>query len=273
MSESAPPDDFLSGHSGLVVGPRATSRALLKDAGQDAWRIGTAEPARLRRAARATPPRRVLVVAVERTDERNLLASARSELLRSRHYVDFETTAVGERGKFENLNALLARRSPAGYDWLLAIDDDVWLPRGFLNGFVFLAERFDLALAQPAHRARSHAAWAITRRRLGSVVRETPWVEIGPVVAFHRRTFEALLPFPELRMGWGLDSHWAAVARQAGWRLGIVDALAIRHGLRATASAYGRDEAIAEGRRFLADRPHLGRSESQRTLATHRSWR
>jgi hypothetical protein len=284
VSESAPPDDFLSGHSGLVVGPRATSRALLQDAVGDARRIGSAEPWRLRRAARTISRRRVLVVAVERTNERNLLASARSELLRSRHHVQFESSGVGELGKFQNLNALLARHPPAGYDWLLTIDDDVWLPRGFLNGFVFLAERFELALAQPAHRARSHAAWAITRRRSGSVVRETPWVEIGPVVAFHRRTFETLLPFPELRMGWGLDSHWAAIAGQSGWRLGIVDALAIRHGLRATASAYrrglratasayGRDEAIAEGRRFLAEHPHLGRSESQRTLATHRSWR
>lgn len=267
-----------------MVGPRATSRALLQDAVGDARRISRAEPWRLRRAARAIPRRRVLVVAVERTDEGNLLARARRELLRSRHHVQFESTGVGELGKFQNLDGLLARHPPAGYDWLLAIDDDVWLPKGFLDGFVFLAERFDLALAQPAHRARSHAAWAMTRRRARSVVRETPWVEIGPVVAFHRRTFETLLPFPELRMGWGLDSHWAALAQQFRWRLGIVDALAIRHGLRATASAYGRglratasaygrDEAIAEGRRFLADRPHLGRSESQRTLVTHRNWR
>ena len=85
------------------------------------------------------------------------------------------------------------------------IDDDVELPRGFLDRFLFLCERFSLALAQPAHRLDSHAAWSVTRRRAGSVVRETSFVEIGPVTAFARITFPVLLPFPELRMGWGLD--------------------------------------------------------------------
>ena len=99
-----------------------------------------------------------------------------------------------------------------GHDWLLVIDDDVALPRGFLDAFVFLAERFQLRLAQPAHRAHSHAAWQITRRRPQAVVRETRFVEIGPVVAFHHVTFEALLPFPPLRFGWGLDQHWSALA-------------------------------------------------------------
>ena len=39
------------------------------------------------------------------------------------------------------------------------IDDDVELPRGFLDRFLFLCERFSLTLAQPAHRLHSHAAW------------------------------------------------------------------------------------------------------------------
>ena len=264
--------DFLSGTSGQVFGIRATSRALVADGLADAWAIGCAQPWRLRRAARAWPQRRVLALGVERAGEPNLLAAAREELMRSHHHVRFESTTVGELGKFENLNRLLARAPAQGHDWLLVIDDDVWLPRGFMDAFVFLAERFRLALAQPAHRARSHAAWAITRRRAGSVVRETAYVEIGPVVGFHRVTFEALLPFPELRFGWGLESHWAAVARQHGWRLGILDATAIRHGFRRIAAAYDRADAIAEGRSFLAGRPYLKASESQRTYATHRTW-
>ena len=99
------------------------------------------------------------------------------------------------------------------------IDDDVELPRGFLDRFLFLCERFSLTLAQPAHRLHSHAAWEVTRRRPGSVVRETSFVEIGPVTAFARASFEVLLPFPELRMGWGLDVHWAALAREHGLAL------------------------------------------------------
>lgn len=272
MSELPAPEDFLSGASGLVFGIRATTRALVADARADALALARAQPWRLRRAARAWPRRRVLAVGVERADEQNLLASARDELMRSKHDVRFASTVAGERGKFENLNDLLASNPPQGFDWLLVLDDDVSLPRGFLDAFVFLIERFGLRLAQPAHRARSHAAWALTRRRPGSLVRQTAYVEIGPVVAFHAITFPVLLPFPPLRAGWGLDAHWAALARERDWPVGIVDAVPIRHGLRRIAVAYDREEAIAEGRRFLAGRPYLKASDSQRTLVTHRTW-
>jgi hypothetical protein len=265
-------DDFLSGTSGQVFGIRATSKALVVDAVADAVALARAQPWRLRRAGRAWPRRRVLALGVERADEPNLLSSARDELLRSEHEVRFASTATGGRGKFENLNELLALNPPRGYDWLLVLDDDVALPRGFLDVFLFLIERFGLKLAQPAHRARSHAAWQITRRRPGSLVRQTTYVEIGPIVAFHADTFPVLLPFPPLRAGWGLDAHWAALAADHGWPVGIVDATPVRHGLRRIAAAYDREEAIAEGRRFLAGKPYLKASDSQRTLATHRTW-
>lgn len=265
------PDDFLSGTSGFVSGKRATTRAVVADAMADVQARLRGQPWQLRRAAAAWPPRRrVLVLAVERENEPNLLGAARQELLRSRHAVTFASRPVAGRGKFENLNLLLADHPPEGQDWLIALDDDVALPRGFLDVFVFLIERFGLRLAQPAHRARSHAAWQVTRRRSGSLVRETNYVEIGPLVAFHVTTFGLLLPFPELRVGWGLDLHWAALARERGWPIGIVDATPVRHGLRAVASAYDRTDAIAEGRRFLANRPYVTAAEAQRTRVTHR---
>jgi hypothetical protein len=266
------PDDFLSGTSGQVFGIRATSKALVADAVADARALLRMQPWRLARAGRMWPRRRLLALGIERANEPNLLADARDELLRSKHDVHFAGTAAGERGKFENLNELLVQNPPGGFDWLLALDDDVSLPRGFLDAFVFLIERFGLRLAQPAHRARSHAAWQVTRRRPGSLVRETPYVEIGPVVAFHATTFPVLLPFPPLRAGWGLGAHWAAVAREQGWPLGVVDATPVRHGLRRIATAYNREDAIDEGRRFLADKPYVNASDSQRTLVTHRKW-
>jgi hypothetical protein len=272
VTDPDPAADFLSGSSGMVLGVRATSRAVSRDARADALRLIRAESWRLRRAARWGPRRSVLALGVERVGEPNLLSGARRELLDSRHDVRFDSTAVGDLGKFQNLNQLLVTNPPSGHDWLLAIDDDVVLPRGFLDVFIFLIERFGLRLAQPAHRARSHAAWEITRRRTRSLVRETAYVEIGPVVAFHRSTFDVLLPFPELRAGWGLDAHWAAIAQQHRWPLGIVDATPIRHGLRRIAAAYDRSEAIAEGQRFLQGRPYIKASESQRTLVTHRTW-
>ena len=207
-----------------------------------------------------------------RPERRELAERIAVELGRSRHRLDLHTTEPRGRGRFENLNALLAEHPADEYDWLLTIDDDVVLPHGFLDRFVFLCERFSLMLAQPAHRLNSHAAWPVTRRRAGSVVRETSFVEIGPVTAFARPTFAALLPFPDLRMGWGLDVHWAAVARNHGWRCGVLDAVAIQHRAAPAAASYSREQAVAEARGFLAERPYLTAAEADRTLTTHHRW-
>src|SRR6202790_479932 len=185
---------------------------------------------------------------------------------------DLHTRSPRGQGKFENLNRLLAEHPAGDCDWLLVIDDDVELPRGFLDRFLFLCERFSLQLAQPAHCLDSHAAWPLTRRHPRSVLRETRFVEIGPVTAFARATFPVLLPFPELRMGWGLDAHWAALAAEHGWRCGIVDAVSIRHRAAPAAEAYSREAALAEARAFLAERPYVSATEARRTLTTHRHW-
>lgn len=262
-------DDFLSGESGTVGGLDGVRRAAL-DLADEALEIASTRRRRVDIAARRTPRRRVLVLCVARPEHHVLVERISAELTRSRHVVELCVGAPGDRGKFENLNLLLDSHAPYEYDWLLAVDDDIVLPHGFLDRFVFLAERFALDLAQPAHRRASHAAWAVTRRRSRSLVRETPFVEIGPVTAFARSTFSALLPFPDLRMGWGLDMHWAALARERGWRCGVIDAVPIRHRAAPAASSYSRERALAEARSFLAHRPHLSASEAQQTLVTHR---
>jgi GT2 family glycosyltransferase len=265
-------EDFLSGTSGTVGGLDAVRRGL-HDEALDTWELASGRRRRLTRAAREEPPRRrVLVLGIERPQHRALAARAHAEILSSRHQVELHTRPPEGLGKFENLNLLLGEHPAMGHDWLLAIDDDVELPRGFLDRLLFLCERFSLQLAQPAHRLNSHAAWPQTRRRGGSVVRQTAFVEIGPVTAFAASTFSTLLPFPELRMGWGLDSHWAALAREHGWRCGVIDAVAIRHRAAPAADAYSREAAVAEARDFLDGRPYLNAQEAQRTLTTHSRW-
>ncbi len=271
-----PADDFLSGTSGTVGGLDAVRREA-SDEALDAWELLSGRRLRLELAARHAPPlRRVLVLGVQRPEHRALASAIRAEVLRSRHDVELHTCPPRGRGKFENLNLLLAARGGGtpipDHDWLLVIDDDVELPRGFLDRFLFLCERFSLALAQPAHRLCSHAAWPVTRRRAGSVARETRFVEIGPVTAFAQTTFGVLLPFPELRMGWGLDVHWAALAREHGWRCGVVDAVSINHRAAPAAASYARADAIAEARSFLAERPYVSAREAASTLTTHRGW-
>jgi hypothetical protein len=267
---TAASDDFLSGTSGTVGGADMIVREL-RDLALDAYEAASGRRLRLARAARREPPRRrVLALQVERPQHATLARRARAELLRSRHDVELRVGEPAERGKFENLDALLAERPYGEHDWLLVVDDDVELPRGFLDCFVLVCERFSLQLAQPAHRARSHAAWPQTRRRARSVARETRFVEIGPVTAFSRTTFTTLLPFPPLRMGWGLDAHWGALAHRHGWRCGVIDAVAIRHIAAPAADAYSRAAAIAEARAFLAERPYVRATDAKRTLSTHR---
>jgi Glycosyl transferase family 2 len=271
-SADGPAPDFLSGASGTVGGLDGLARRL-RDELAGAGELLSGRRLRLGLAARHAPPlRRVLVLGVVRPENARLASSIRAELLSSRHDVRMHTRAAGAAGKFENLNRLLAEHNVEDHDWLLVVDDDIELPAGFLDRFLFLCERFSLTLAQPAHRLDSHAAWEVTRRRGGSVVRETRFVEIGPVTAFARRSFDVLLPFPDLRMGWGLDVHWAALARERGWRCGVTDAVGIRHRQAPAGSAYAREAAIAEASSFLAARPHLSAAEAQRTLATHRRW-
>ncbi len=265
-------EDFLSGSSGTVGGLDGLRRAATDEA-VNAWEVLSGRRSSLAMTARRWPPaRRVLVIGVERPEHLALSRQAHRELLRSRHQVELHTCRPDGLGKFENLNRLLAEHPADGHDWLLLLDDDIELSRGFLDRFLFLCERFSLQLAQPAHRLSSHAAWPQTRRRPASVTRETCFVEIGPLTALAGETFPELLPFPALRMGWGLDAHWAAVAREHGWRMGVIDAVTIRHRAAPAAERYSREQAIDEARGFLKSRAYLTADEAKRTLVTHRRW-
>lgn len=276
------PDSFLSGGSGTVAGPRLAVTRTAADRALDLAGAATLAGPRLGRLAARQGPRRVLVLSIYRPD--SLLAGAAERLRSERHDVRLVLGATGEPeptlaaetvltglagGKFENLNRLLALAN-IDYDWLIVADDDVELTPRFLDRFVALCERLELDIAQPAQTMRSHAAWRVTRRRAFSLARRTQYVEIGPVTAFARRAAAELTPFPELRFGWGLDNHWGALARERGWRLGIVDALPVRHESRKVASTYTHADAIEEGRRFLAGRPYVRSEDAQRTLETYR---
>jgi hypothetical protein len=274
------PASFVSGESGTVAGIRLTVTRTLADAALDAAAALCMTGRRLDRLAAAQEPRRVLVLSVYRPG--SVLPGAVGRLASERHDVRLVLGATGQAdpaleehtavtrmsgGKFENLNRLLAAAPPLGeHDWLLVVDDDVSLAPRFLDRHIALCERLGLDLSQPAQSMRSHAAWRVTRRRPLSLARITRYVEIGPVTAFTRPVAEALTPFPALRFGWGLDNHWGALARERGWRLGVIDALPVRHETRQVAAGYMHADAIAEAQAFLADRPYVVTEEAQRTV-------
>ena len=283
------PQDVLSGESGIVEGPRRRFLGRVRDLGDDAAAWIRLEPLRLAAAARRAPARRIHVIGVYAPDGEQNMARSVAQLRRSRHDVSIALGALASpsaqlrtetrrdglagQGKFDNLNALLAAEPPQGADWVLALDDDAELPRDFLNRFIFCAERFGLQLAQPAQRHTSHAAWRVVRRARWSVARRTRLVEIGPVTAFHRSVTGDLLPFPPVRMGWGLDAYWGGLALERGWRLGVVDATPIRHETRRTASGYDREAAVAELEEFLRDRPHIERDRALEVVERYRTLR
>jgi GT2 family glycosyltransferase len=260
------PESFLSGEHGEVGGRRGALRRAA-DRALDTWLQLSGTLTAIDAAAEHTPPREVLVASVYRVSP-----PARVEALESgRHRVERSFGSIDELGgggKFENLNALIGDRRA---DWLVVVDDDVVLPERFLDRMLVLCEAFGLALAQPAQSLASHAAWRVARRRPLSTLRETRFVEIGPVTLFRRDAAAELLPFPPLRYGWGLDLAWAATALERGWRLGIADALPVRHESSGVGSAYPPEAAIAEAQEFLAGRPYLSSAAAQETLATHRS--
>jgi hypothetical protein len=294
--------DLFSGDAGDVTHPWRRIKRAVGEVAFSAIDLATLTGPRVDRLSQKQPRRRVLVTSVYRPD--SLLGGALPRLGSHRHEVTRAFGAVEAAepalaghtvaeglggGKFGNLNRVLeavvgsgsatgASASPAGeptlasldFDWILAVDDDLVLPPRFLDRFVALCERFALDLAQPAQTLRSHSAWRVTRRRPASLVRKTRFVEIGPLTAFGRRAAAELLPFPELRYGWGLDLHWAALAEERGWRVGVVDATPVRHKSATVASAYPRAEAEAEASDFLASRPHLPASRAGEVVAVHR---
>jgi hypothetical protein len=173
-----------------------------------------------------------------------------------------------EAGKFANLNRLAESSRPLAADWILLLDDDIALPRKFLDRMVCVAERLGLDLAQPALSRASHGAWKVNRRR-ATMARQTRFVEIGPALLLSRRAWRELTPFPEAGMGWGLCLHWAAVARSHGWRVGVVDAVPIRNESRPPAADYDRGEAKRAAAELLASSDHISRDEAELVLASY----
>jgi hypothetical protein len=255
---------------------RLTDLAL--DARQRALGVGR----ELDELAAEGPPREVLVMAIYGSDTAALEATLRATR-ESVHNVRVVLGAMGaaapalagetsaenlDGGKFANLNRVAELAAPLSADWVLILDDDIAVRRRFLDRMLVVAERFRLTLAQPALTRASYGWWNVNRRR-AALVRETRFVEIGPAVLINREAFKALAPFPEEGMGWGLCLHWAAVAKQRGWRLGVVDAVPVRHESRRTASAVDVDGARTAAERLLAEREHVTYAEAETELARH----
>lgn len=182
-----------------------------------------------------------------------------------------QTVGQGAGEKLPLLQQALDRHGPSAGALVLA-DDDVAFERGDVTGFLELARRAGLGLAQPAHVAGSEVSHGITRRRPRSKVRLTTFVESGPLVAIASDWVGRVTPLPTWRgMGWGIELEWIDLRRE-GCRLGIVDATPVVH-LGAVGRGYDDTVLRARVREELAARGVSDWGPLQETLAVWRPWR
>ena len=169
--------------------------------------------------------------------------------------------------KFTLVNRLLTGWQT--FDYVLVCDDDIWLPRGFLDAFISYQVACDFALAQPARTRTSYADRKFVRAVAGVRARQTRFVEIGPLFSLRADFAARLLPFDETSpMGWGYDFVWPVIAESAGLKLGVVDATPVDHSLRDQASAYSAAEASRTMIAYLERHPHLEKRDAFSVLQT-----
>jgi hypothetical protein len=197
---------------------------------------------------RAAISRRVLAIGIEVPSRPRDVHNVLGRLQRSsRHSVDVSIVPMAEGlGKFANVERALSTANIHDYDWLLIVDDDIAFDNHMPDRLITLSEMAGLSISQPAHMLSSFATYDVTLRRFNSFVRETHFVEIGPLTAFRRDVFSDVIPFPPSRWCYGIDLVWSELARKKGFKMGIVDAAPVRH-LRAIANSYNIDRARAEG--------------------------
>ena len=181
------------------------------------------------------------------------------------------TVGSGPGAKFPLLNRMVEGVDLDSYDWVVVVDDDVELPAGALTRLLTVAGRAGLDLVQPAHTERSQRTFPITVRKPLAVARRTSFVEIGPVFAVRRPWLTRVLPFPPHQdMGWGLELEWFDLACE-GARLGVVDALAVRH-VGPVGRGYQWREEHARLTRDVEARGLESFLDIQQTLGTWRPW-
>lgn len=165
--------------------------------------------------------------------------------------------------KFLLLNQVLESIDVYDYEYTIVIDDDIELNDSFLDRFLWIQSRANLALAQPARTADSYIDHAFVTQQSRIAARQTRFVEVGPLFSMRQDIYQFLLPFDiHTPMGWGLDYYWPVLLESRGCRLGIIDAMPIRHKLRKPVSLYDYEEVSIAMERFLATHEHLTPEEA-----------
>ena len=189
---------------------------------------------------------------------------------------DVETEAItvkilpGRVPKFQIINELLHEEKLSNYDYIILCDDDIVLPKNFVDSFIAMQSKLEFAIAQPARTINSYIDHPIVQQHIGVHARQTRFVEIGPVVSFHRSAYDFIFPFDlTSSMGWGYENAWAHEAIQRNLKMGIIDGVCVDHSIRKPVVNYQWDQADKERTEYLKKHNHLPLEECFRVLNAH----
>lgn len=172
--------------------------------------------------------------------------------------------------KFVFLNKLLSKEDVNSYDYIIICDDDILLPQNFLESYLDLVIKHDLALAQPARTHKSYIDHHFVEQLDGLSARRTRFVEIGPLFSVRKDIFSVIFPFDESTyMGWGYDFVWPCVIEKMGLRMGIIDAVPVDHSLRKPVKNYNYDEAKHSMEKYLSQNQHVKLDEAFTVLESY----
>lgn len=165
------------------------------------------------------------------------------------HELADETLGEGPGLRCELLNRLLCEVGEST-DWIVVVDDDVELLRGWsIPAALGAMSLLGVDFAQPAHASGSIHSHTFNVRRPVIAARTVRTVEIGPLIMVRQPWISSIVPFPaDGGMGYYLEWFWAELSG-LGCRSAVLDCVPMRH-LGSVASEYPSQSA---GKRSLVD--------------------
>ena len=165
--------------------------------------------------------------------------------------------------RFTITNRLLAEEDVSQFDYILLCDDDISLPRGFIDNYFDFVMKYDLALAQPARTRSSYIDHHFVAQLDGITARRTRFVEVGPLVTIRRDLFAAFFPFDETSpMGWGYDYAWPCIVERMNLKMGIIDTIPVEHTMRKPAKSYDWEHHNRSMHDYLLKNQHLEKDQA-----------